>query len=126
MITFNPPPLLLLDEPSTHLDAATVQALGRALKNYAGAIILITHDRWFSRVVIEGESAREALRNASGQVDDDDDGEDSTESSDDEVEGRPVHKTYRVGGGGIKLMQKGMQGYVGIVERKLERRKKDP
>lgn len=34
-------------------------------------------------------------------------------------------KTWRVGAGKIKLMEKGMQGYVGIVERKLERRRRE-
>jgi ATP-binding cassette ChvD family protein len=41
------PDLLLLDEPTNHLDAESVAWLERTLANYAGTVILVTHDRYF-------------------------------------------------------------------------------
>ena len=41
------PDILLLDEPTNHLDAESVAWLERFLKDYAGCVILVTHDRYF-------------------------------------------------------------------------------
>ena len=41
------PDLLLLDEPTNHLDAESVQWLEGHLKAYAGAVLAVTHDRYF-------------------------------------------------------------------------------
>jgi len=41
------PDILLLDEPTNHLDAETVAWLEHHLKQYAGTIIAVTHDRYF-------------------------------------------------------------------------------
>jgi ATP-binding cassette ChvD family protein len=47
------PSILLLDEPTNHLDAESVQWLENHLKDYAGAVLMITHDRYFLDNVVE-------------------------------------------------------------------------
>ena len=41
------PDILLLDEPTNHLDAESVEWLENHLKEYAGSVLMITHDRYF-------------------------------------------------------------------------------
>jgi len=47
------PDLLLLDEPTNHLDAESVAWLERTLKDYPGAVLAVTHDRYFLDNVAE-------------------------------------------------------------------------
>ncbi|CAK0826892.1 unnamed protein product [Prorocentrum cordatum] len=44
-ITFRPPHILLLDEPTNHLDLQTVEALGKALQDFEGGLVIASHDR---------------------------------------------------------------------------------
>jgi ATP-binding cassette subfamily F protein 3 len=46
-LLLDPPNLLLLDEPTTHLDMASVDALVEALKDFEGTICFISHDLYF-------------------------------------------------------------------------------
>jgi len=44
-ITYRPPHILLLDEPTNHLDLRTVEALGKALQEFEGGLVIASHDR---------------------------------------------------------------------------------
>jgi ATPase subunit of ABC transporter with duplicated ATPase domains len=56
--------VLLLDEPTNHLDMASTQVMERALLHFPGAIVVVTHDRFFSdkianRQIVFGADAGE-------------------------------------------------------------------
>lgn len=53
-ILIRPPNLLLLDEPTTHLDIPAREMLQEALSDYAGAVCMVTHDIAFVRAVAQG------------------------------------------------------------------------
>ena len=62
-LLLDPPNLLLMDEPTTHLDMASIDALIRALEPYEGTLIFISHDVYFIRRI-----ARHVLHVNAGQL----------------------------------------------------------
>ncbi len=50
-ILFDAPNLLILDEPTNHLDLVTKRALVKALSQYEGTIVFVSHDRAFLRAL---------------------------------------------------------------------------
>ncbi|MBC2602465.1 ABC-F family ATP-binding cassette domain-containing protein [Puniceicoccus vermicola] len=62
-LLLDPPNLLLMDEPTTHLDMASIDALIHALQDYQGTLVFISHDVYFIR-----QMARTVLRVSSGKL----------------------------------------------------------
>jgi ATP-binding cassette subfamily F protein 3 len=50
-LLLDPPNLLLMDEPTTHLDMASIDALAYALEQFQGTLIFISHDVYFIRAL---------------------------------------------------------------------------
>lgn len=50
----NEPQILVLDEPTSHLDLPSIEELESALKKYSGAIIFVSHDDYFRKVMKSG------------------------------------------------------------------------
>ena len=63
-VTYNRPAILLLDEPSNHLDMEAVDALIRGLLSYGGGILMVSHDEYLIKnvvdelLIVEGGRAR--------------------------------------------------------------------
>ncbi|KAG7095360.1 hypothetical protein E1B28_006119 [Marasmius oreades] len=103
------PHLLVLDEVTTHLDSESVVALAKELRAFEGAVVIVSHDRWLIRNVIENELEES--------------------SSEDESDGRArslatssnrLRKVCMVGKGEVKELL----GGVGEFEKKVRNQKK--
>ncbi|RAL67822.1 hypothetical protein DID88_008549 [Monilinia fructigena] len=103
-LVWREPQLLVLDEVTTHLDFWTVRALGEVMRVWNGGVVVVSHDRWLIKKVVEGW--REGEENEGG------------EDENEEEEEQRRRLVYVVKGGGVKVLESG----VGEFERSLEKR----
>ncbi|TGJ79266.1 hypothetical protein E0Z10_g9504 [Xylaria hypoxylon] len=97
------PHCLILDEATTHLDYETVTAMREALRDWEGAIVVVSHDRWFVRGVVEGH------------VDDE-----RSDLSDEEEETAPRRRlVYRLRGGQMSELTGGVQQFEDGLEKRV-------
>lgn len=89
-VLYDPPHLLILDEVTTHLDPDSIQALALRLREYQGAILLITHDRFFMRCVVEGESPQSSTEGVEDELE-----EESDSSEEGPAEGGDVYRLFK-------------------------------
>ncbi|KAF8336560.1 P-loop containing nucleoside triphosphate hydrolase protein [Cantharellus anzutake] len=114
IVVYNAPDLLILDEPSTHLDVDSITALLIALRAYKGAVLIVSHDRHFVRCVVEGAPILESSGDSDASED---------ELSSHEAGGpREPGFVYQVGPKGkFKLLTRGVDEYAESMEKKMRK-----
>jgi ATP-binding cassette subfamily F protein 3 len=99
IILYDAPHVLVIDEITNHLDMGTVERLVEALEGFEGALVLVSHDVWFMKQLMEGE-------------DNDDD---------DESDVKEERAFYVVRNGAVKRWEKDMDGYIEAVMKKIRK-----
>ncbi|KAG5647286.1 hypothetical protein DXG03_000823 [Asterophora parasitica] len=115
-LVYSPSHLLVLDEVTTHLDSDTVLALVESLKQYRGALLIITHDRFFMRCVVEGESPNESTGVEDSDVEESDSDSEDGNRGGWQAKPGPV---YRIVKSQLKLLNGGMRKYEAIAEKAI-------
>ncbi|QPG94910.1 hypothetical protein C2857_007289 [Epichloe festucae Fl1] len=98
------PHCLVLDEVTTHFDYETATALRVALNSWEGAVVLVSHDRWFMRGAVEGN------------LDDDDDGDDDGEDA-------PPRRrvVYRLKGAQMVELENGVEDFENLMQKRVSK-----
>jgi ATPase subunit of ABC transporter with duplicated ATPase domains len=94
---------------TTHLDYETVGALREALRDWPGAIVLVSHDRWFMRGAVEGVI--------------DDEGSDRGQSSDEEDAAEVARRriVYRLRLGALSKLDGGVAEFEELMEKRVKK-----
>ena len=103
-IVWDHPHLLVLDKITTRLDFYTVVALGKALKAFNGALLLISHDRFLMKSVIEGDTELLGL-------------DEKEPESGEEAEAELQRSLYLLKTGNLKRLEHGVQEFEGSLEK---------
>ncbi|KIJ65282.1 hypothetical protein HYDPIDRAFT_111201 [Hydnomerulius pinastri MD-312] len=101
LVLYEQPHILVLDEITNHLDMGTVEKLAEALQGFSGALILVSHDVWFLRELME-------------HVDEEEDEDDA------EGVGKEA-MFYSVGGGCVTRWEGGLERYVKSVMKQVRK-----
>lgn len=107
-VLWKSPQLLVLDEITTHLDFYTVTALSNALSDWNGAILLVSHDRFMIRRVVEGETPE----------DNEEEGKGMNENEEEVARRRAV---YLLKGGKLKLLDAGISAFEQSLEKQVQK-----
>lgn len=99
-ILWRRPQVVVLDEVTTHLDYETVTALREALGAWEGAVVLVSHDRWFMRGAVEGVL---------------------DEEDEEEEEGERRRAVFRLKGGKLVALQGGVTEFEESLEKRVRK-----
>ena len=108
------PHLLILDEVTTHLDFHTVLGLAAALSTFNGAILLVSHDRYLVRSVIEGKQDVGGDAEAGGSA------ELATVEDEDEEDARR-RNVYVLKGAKLQVQETGVEQFEESLEKKVKK-----
>ncbi|KAG5300421.1 ATP-binding cassette protein [Histoplasma ohiense] len=108
-IIWNLPHLLVLDEITTHLDFHTVIALIEDLSSFSGAILLVSHDRYLVRGVVEN---KRAVAGQDGNV------EMTTEPGDDDESRR--RSVYILRRGKLRIQENGVEQFEKSLQKRVQ------